>query len=107
MKLDYKSPSAGPIWFETEQELKDYVAKNYSSCRIKDVQFVDKGSYYFFCYSQKCPRGCCYDGVVKIISAQEYLSILNEERREIDDIITQATKNGEEPFNEDGTLCLD
>ncbi len=47
-------------------ETMDKLAEGY---RIRHLEWNEPGWYWNTVYNQKCPRGCCYDHVIKFISA--------------------------------------
>ena len=47
-------------------------------CVIKKGEWSGPGWYWIFTYSQRCPRGCCYDSVIEAITAKELADELRE-----------------------------
>lgn len=45
---------------------------------IEIGEFIEPNYYYILRYSQRCPRGCCYDDVCEILTKEEYISELKE-----------------------------
>lgn len=42
-------------------------------------EFQGPGHYYVLEYSQRCPRNCCFDDVVEVLSAEEVCRELQED----------------------------
>lgn len=45
---------------------------------IEIGEFTKPDYYYVLRYSQRCPRGCCYDDVCEIITKEQYIKELKE-----------------------------
>lgn len=57
---------------------------SYWDARVQDGKYYGPGKYFLLQYSQKCPKGCCYDSVNEILN-EEYAKIeLNEKIIEIE-----------------------
>lgn len=52
--------------------------KEIQNTTIKIGQFIEPDYYIVLRYSQRCPRGCCYDDVCEILTKEEYISELKE-----------------------------
>jgi hypothetical protein len=62
------------IRFETEEELKDWLR----DARVQKNGWDGPGYYAQYTYSQRCPRGCCYDDVREAVPLQEFIDELEE-----------------------------
>ena len=56
------------LWVELKT--LDDVDKQHEHCRVRKGEWRGPGWYYVTHYSQKCPRGCCYDAVCEITFAE-------------------------------------
>jgi hypothetical protein len=59
-------------------------------CRVNKINWAGPGWYYTATYSQRCPRGCCYDDVLDIEPASERVAELEEAIRELNDELETA-----------------
>lgn len=55
--------------------------------------------YYILEYQQQCPRGCCYDDVVEILSSYEVIQEVKEEMLELAEILRNAKHAANNPTN--------
>ena len=58
--------------------------------RVQIGTWVGAGWYRVLQYSQRCPRGCCYDDVVEVVSAQDMADEFEEEIGELGTELRQA-----------------
>ena len=74
------------VFLQTEEEFKS----QFKDARVKVGKWQGSGNYYRTSYTQKCPRGCCYDYVIELTSATDQISIIKEEMRELASALREA-----------------
>jgi hypothetical protein len=72
--------------FETEKAARDHC----QSFRVHKVYWTVPGWYYIKTYTQRCPRNCCDDNVIKITHASDRVKEVKEEIRELADELRTA-----------------
>ncbi len=63
---------------------------HYYACRVHKIDWKGPGRYVVLRYSQKCPRGCCYDGVYEIVPAAAVVEEVREEMRRLASLLKEA-----------------
>jgi len=53
--------------------------EEYPESMFQNGSYQGPGKYWLLMYSQKCPRGCCYDDVYELISEQDFKEEIKEE----------------------------
>lgn len=88
-------------WFniKTEAEHKQLKAYGslttaYSQSRVQMGTFEGPGRYYLLSYSQRCPRGCCYDDVHELLSASDTAIEVREAMRDLAYILKSSRQEG-------------
>jgi len=56
--------------FDDIQRYGEY-GRVFSSADVQKGSWCGPGKYMFLSYSQKCPRGCCYDDVHELLTPSE------------------------------------
>jgi hypothetical protein len=51
--------------------------------RVRKIHWEGPGWYYITKYEQRCPRNCCYDDVIKMVSAKARSDEVADEIREL------------------------
>lgn len=69
----------------SEQQFKD---KQTGRCNKGYFQGV--GKYYILEYSQPCPRGCCYDDVVEVLSASEVEDEVKDKMKDMANLLKES-----------------
>lgn len=71
--------------------LSETDAKNHrGGVRILKLNWQGRGWYYVTEYSQRCPRGCCYDSVLEFRSAEERVNEVKEGMKELAEELKDA-----------------
>jgi len=60
------------------------------TARVQIGTYEGPGRYLLLSYQQKCPRGCCYDSVYEVLSADDVIKESKEQMREYADLLKQA-----------------
>jgi len=57
------------VWVEIidEEDFKSY----FRDIRVQRGKYLGPGKYLKLYYEQPCPRGCCYDTVIELLSSEE------------------------------------
>jgi hypothetical protein len=71
-----------------------------SDARVQKIDWVGPGWYFIFKYTQKCPRGCCYDDVFEAKSLKKWKAELSEEIRNLEYRLRDV-KELEEPYTDE------
>lgn len=66
-----------------ECKTKEEWAKAMGSPAIRHGEWEGPGYYAKFSYSQRCPRGCCYDDVTELKPITEHISDLKNHIRNL------------------------
>lgn len=74
--------------FDTKEALEQ--ASRQSQCRVKIANWVAPGWYFITNYSQKCPRGCCYDNVIEFTFVTDRIDAIKKEIRNLADFLRSA-----------------
>ena len=77
------------------QRLKSHGTLKTDSDWTADVQkgkYAGPGLYMLFNYSQRCPRGCCYDSVYEVMPADEVAEMAKSDMIELAEILQTARK---------------
>lgn len=74
--------------FNTKSEIN--LAAKQSQCRVRIVNWTSPGWYFITNYSQKCPRGCCYDDVIEFTHSTDRIYEIKEEMRNLADLLRSA-----------------
>ena len=85
-------------WFEVASESEHAMLLEYGrltpttglSARIHHGEYVGPGRYMVLRYWQRCPRNCCDDDVIRVLSATDVMSRVRNEMRELADILKAA-----------------
>lgn len=62
----------------------------FGSARCQSGEWAGPGWYYILSYSQRCPRGCCYDDCIEVLSADEAVEAFREEIGDLAHELEQA-----------------
>lgn len=90
-------------WFQVQTEEEHTWLKRFglladcqdrTAARVQKGEWEGPGKYLRMSYQQKCPRGCCYDSVNKVLSANDVASAVKEEMRALAQILKEARHNG-------------
>lgn len=80
--------------FQSQAELNKAAAD--SNCRVRKTNWTSPGWYFVTHYTQKCPRGCCYDGVIEFTHVDDRIYEIRDEMRSLADLLRFAReKKGE------------
>lgn len=60
------------------------------AARVQMGNYEGPGDYYLLSYSQPCPRGCCYDDVYEVLTADEVVKEIVNEIRDLAADLRQA-----------------
>ena len=82
-------------WFDitSEEQFKQLLqdgGNKGSFARVQTGKYQGPGRYMLLQYSQRCPRGCCYDNVNELLSAEEARSEVEEQMRDLENILQQT-----------------
>lgn len=67
------------------------IYKETSGYRVVDLGYNTKpGNYYVETWSQKCPRGCCYDDCIRIIFSANRIIEIKEKIKELAEDLKHA-----------------
>lgn len=84
-------------WFKisTEKEhnlLTEYgnLDSRYGSARVRKGKFIGPGKYLVLQYQQRCPRNCCYDDVVEVLTAKEVIDEVKSEIIDLANLLREA-----------------
>lgn len=58
--------------------------------RVQLGKYDGPDKYYVLHYSRPCPRGCCYDNVIEILTKEETAQEVSEAMRDLSYILKQA-----------------
>jgi hypothetical protein len=65
----------------------------YSQARVQMGTWTGPGRYFVLSYSQPCPRGCCYDSVYEVLTAEDVARAARETIREYASLLREARKS--------------
>lgn len=68
-------------WIQIKSEGDFNLAQD--GVRVKKGCYQGLGWYLELCYSQLCPRGCCYDQVIELITANEQVEYIKDKMRDL------------------------
>jgi hypothetical protein len=52
--------------------------------RVQDVKaWTGDGHYYVRTYSQRCPKGCCYDSVIELTTPEDEATEIKDQMKEL------------------------
>lgn len=86
---DYKRLVREKVKAQTEQELYDKAGSDF---RVVKVNWDGPGWYLIYHYSQRCPRGCCYDDVFEALSVEDRAYELQSEIRGLASDLSELRK---------------
>lgn len=78
------------VFLQTESEFK----AQFKDARVHEGKWKGSGNYYRTSYTQKCPRGCCYDSVVELTFVTSQISLIKEEMQELASSLKEAREKG-------------
>ena len=61
--------------------------------RVNKGEYNGNGNYLLLKYQQRCPKNCCYDDVVELISAKDVIYQVKEEIVDLAQILRTARAN--------------
>ncbi len=77
------------VRIRNKEELDKMISKGGYRVVMKDVWKGDD-NYYLREYTQRCPKGCCYDNVFELSSVEEEISELKEQMRDLANRLKEA-----------------
>ena len=85
-------------WFDVKNQKEHSSLKRYGklegnelwSARIQRGTYIGPGRYLLLSYEQRCPRNCCDDSVLELLTAQEVVDQCKEQMRELADTLKKA-----------------
>ncbi len=81
---------ADGCWVDIGSEL-DF--KKHKNGRCNYGEYNGPGKYRLLQYQQRCPRGCCYDDVVELVSATDIIKEIREKIIELSYIMKEARRS--------------
>lgn len=90
-------------WFEitSEEQFKQLLqdgGNKGSFARVQTGKYQGPGRYMLLQYSQRCPRGCCYDSVNELLSTEEAQSEVKEQIEDLKGILGQENEDDVQRF---------
>jgi hypothetical protein len=82
-----------PGWqyFNTREEISAWLTTlDEHSFDVTDIKWDGPGWYYYLFDSQRCPRNCCYDQVIRVYPAARRIYDLKEEMQHLADELRAA-----------------
>jgi hypothetical protein len=58
--------------------------------RVNKGNYNGPGKYLLLEYQEKCPRGCCYDDVVELMSTSDVIYEVKEEMKDLANLLRTA-----------------
>lgn len=85
-------------WFKITNESEHKMLKKFGNldnrynigARVQIGTFVGPGKYLVLQYQQRCPRNCCYDSVVEVLTSQEVIDQVKSEIIDLANLLREA-----------------
>ncbi len=75
------------VWYAINNEEHFNTVQSKGEPRVRYGKYYGPGRYYLLEYSQRCPRGCCFDDVNELMSESEAKDEIKEAIEHLQGII--------------------